>query len=165
MSLKRLKYIENENIPWALTLKEEPEFYIHKIEKIDDNIILHYFVEDKGISINMDDYNKFQELPEKIEMISGGWYDDNGRWSPFTRYSGTIICENAIGMKKLSEKGENYKFRIRKAFLSSYKTLTIESDKVGIIEIKCKRIKPQKHETLLFSKIENEWKPRGEFIF
>lgn len=163
MSFKKTKYIDPINIPQPLKNKVEPEFYIYKLENIDKNVILHYYFDGKGISINMDDIDRFQALPDKIEIISGGWYGDSGRWSPLTRYSGTIICENVKGIKKLSESGTNYKFKIRKSLLSSCLILTIESDKIGVVQIKCKKIVPQAYETLLFDKIEDEWKPRSSF--
>ncbi|MDP3556238.1 MAG: hypothetical protein Q8T03_02625 [Bacteroidota bacterium] len=165
MGLKGAKYIENKNIPWALSLKEDPEFFIYKIEKDGDNIILDYLVEGKGVSIYMTDHQKFQELGSKIEIISGGWYGDNGRWSPLERYSGKIICENAKEMRKISEIGKNFKFKVTKPFLSSNKVLLIESEKIGVVEIKCKKIIPQKYEIMLFSKLENKWKLRNSFVF
>jgi hypothetical protein len=156
MSLKGAKFIENKNIPWALNFKEEPQFYIYKIEQEGKNIRLHYLVEGRGVSIYLKDHQKFQELPKKVEVISGGWYGNEGRWAPLERYAGTIICEKASQMKKLFDTGENFKFNVRKPFLSSSKILTIESEKVGIVEIKCKSIIPQEFEILLFSKSQNK---------
>lgn len=165
MSLKGPKFIINKNIPWALNFKEEPEFYIYKLTREGSNIRLHYLVEGRGVSIYITDHQKFHELPSKIELISGGWYGDKGRWAPLERYSGTIICENATEMKKLSESGTNFKFKVRKPFLSSSKILTIESEKVGIVEIKCKSIIPQEFEILLFSKSQNKWVQRKSLTF
>ena len=165
MSLKGPKFIENKNIPWALSFKEEPQFFIYKIEREGKNICLYYLVEGRGVSIYVKDHQKFQELPTKVEVISGGWYGDKGRWAPLERYSGTIICENASQMKKLSDNGKDFKFTVRKPFLSSSKILTIESEKVGIVEIKCKSIIPQEFEILLFSKSQNQWVPRKSLTF
>jgi len=165
MSLKGAKFIENKNIPWALNFKEEPQFYIYKIEQEGKNIRLHYLVEGRGVSIYLKDHQKFQELPTKVEVISGGWYGNEGRWAPLERYAGTIICEDVSQMKKLSDTGENFKFNVRKPFLSSSKILTIESEKVGIVEIKCKSIIPQEFEILLFSKSQNKWVPRKSMKF
>lgn len=165
MSLKGPKFIENKNIPWALNFKEEPEFFIYKIEKEEKNIRLHYLVEGRGVSIYVEDHQKFQELPSKVELISGGWYGDKGRWDPLERYSGTILCKSASEMKKISDSGTNFKFKVRKPFLSSSKILTIESEKVGVVEIKCKSIIPQEFEILLFSKIQNRWIPRKSMTF
>lgn len=165
MSLKVPKYIENENIPWVLNMKEEPEFFIYKIDKEGQNIRLHYIVEGRGFSIYLTDHQKFQEIPNKIEIISGGWYGNRGRWAPLERYAGSIVCFNVIGMKKISEIGKNFKFKVKKPFLSSNKTLTIESEKIGKVEIKCQKIVPQEYDILLFSKTEKKWKPRNSFIF
>lgn len=63
------KYIENENIPWALTFKSEPEFCITKITPNRENLLLHYTVEGRGFSIYSDDQNEFSQLPSKIEII------------------------------------------------------------------------------------------------
>lgn len=165
MSLKGPKFIENKNIPWALNFKEEPQFFIYKIEQEGNIIRLHYLVEGRGVSIYVKDHQKFQELPSKIEVISGGWYGNEGRWAPLERYSGTIICEKASQMKKLSNTGVNFKFNVRKPFLSSSKILTIESEKVGIVEIICRSIIPQEFEILLFSKSQNKWVPRKFLTF
>lgn len=165
MSLKGAKYIVNKNIPWVLNSMEEPQFFIYRIEQLGSDIQLHYLVEGKGVSIRLTDPIKYQELPSQVEVISGGWYGDKGRWAPLERYAGTIICEKAIQMKKLSDKGQNFKFNVRKPFLSSYKILRIESEKVGIVEIKCKLIIPQAYEILLFSKIQNQWVPRKSLKF
>jgi len=163
MSLKGPKFIENKNIPWALNFKEEPEFFIYKIEEEGKNVRLHYLVEGRGVSIYVKDHQKFQELPSKVEVISGGWYGHEGRWAPLERYAGTIICESVSEMKTISSSGVNFKFKVRKPFLSSNKILTIESEKVGIVEIKCKLIVPQEFEILLKSKIQNRWIPRKSF--
>ena len=165
MSLKGPKYIENKNIPLALSYMEEPEFFIYEIEEEGSNIRLHYLAEGRGFSIYFEDHHKYQELPSKIEVISGGWYGDKGRWAPLERYKGTIICEDAAEMKKISETGENFKFKVRKPFLSSHKILNIESENVGIVEIKCKAIVPQKFEILLFSKVKNQWILRNSLSF
>lgn len=164
MNLKKLKYIENINIPKPLSFKQEPEFNIYNIEHNANSIILNYFVEGEGYSINMDDYERFQELPSRIEIISGGWYGNNGRWSPLTRYVGTIICENTSGLKKTSNTGEDFRFKVRKAFFSDYKILTIESEKIGIVKFKCKTIMPQEYEIFIFNKLEDKWVPRKSFV-
>lgn len=160
MSLKEPKYIENEHIPWALIFNEHPQFYIYKIENEEKNIRLHYYVEGRGVSLHVKNHQSFQELPSKIEVISGGWYGTHGRWSPLERYSGTIICKNVTDLKKISDKGTNYKFIARQAFLSNTKILKIESEPIGIIEIKCKTITPQDYEIQFFCKIKNTWVPR-----
>jgi len=165
MSLKGPKFIENKNIPWALQFKEEPQFFIYKIEREGKNICLYYLVEGRGVSIYVKDRQKFQELPSKVEVISGGWYGNEGRWAPLERYSGTIICENVSRMKKLSDNGRNFKFTVSKLFLSNKKKLIIESDKVGVVEIKCKSIIPQKFEILLFCKTQYQWVPRKSLTF
>lgn len=162
--MKKLKYIENKNIPASLSFKEEPEFNIRNLENKGENIILHYIEDGKGLSINMDDHEKFQELPSKIEIISGGWYGENGRWSPLTRYVGKIVCENVLEIKKISDSGKDFKFKVKKAFFSDSKILTIESEKVGKVKIKCKNIVPQEYEIFLFSKLENKWIPRKSFV-
>ena len=165
MSLKGPKYIENKNIPWALNFKEEPQFFIYKIEEEGKNIRLYYLVEGRGVSIYVTDPIKYQELPSKVEVISGGWYGDKGRWAPLERYSGTIICKSSTQIKKLSDTGENFKFNVRKPFLSSNKILTIESEKIGLVEIKCKSIIPQEFEILLFDKSKDKWVPRKSISF
>lgn len=165
MSLKGPKYIENKNIPLPLGFKGEPEFFIYKIEKENDNVRLYYRVEGRGLSIYVKDHSKFEELPSKVEVVSGGWYGSKGRWSPLEQYIGTIICEEATEMKRISNKGENFKFKVRKPFFSKNRILTIESEDIGIVQINCKSIIPQKFEIFLFSKVENRWVPRNSLKF
>lgn len=157
--------IEKQNIPIPLSYKDEPEFLIHKIEREEQNIRLYYQVEGRGVSIHVEDHNKFEELPSKIEVVSGGWYGNKGRWSPLERYTGTIICEDVDEVKNISKKGEDYSFKVRKPFFSRNKILTIESENIGIVEIRCNKIIPQKYDISLFSKIQNEWVPRNSMSF
>jgi hypothetical protein len=164
MGIKKTTYIENINIPKPLSLKTEPEFNICNLTNDGQTITLDYILDDNGLSIQMDDYQRFQELPSRIEIISGGWYGENGRWTPLTRYVGKIICENALEMKKISDSGKDFKFKVKKAFFSDSKILTIESEKVGKVKIKCKNIVPQEYEIFLFSKLENKWIPRKSFV-
>ena len=84
-------------------------------------------------------------------------YGDKGRWAPVEMYIGTIVCENVISFKEISKHGQNFTFDISKPFLSSNKILTIESEMVGKLEIKCKRIVPQKYDIFFFSKSESRW--------
>jgi len=144
---------------------DEPEFLVHKIEKEENNIRLYYQVEGRGFSIYLKDHSKFEELPSKIEVVSGGWYGNKGRWAPLERYTGTIICEDTDDVNKISEKGEDFSFKVRKPFFSRNKILTIESENIGIVEIRCKKIIPQKYEISLFSKIQNKWVLRNSMSF
>ena len=163
--MKSSKLIEKQNIPLPLSFKDNPEFLVYKIEREEQNIRLYYRVEGRGFSIPFRDHNEFEELPNKIKVVSGGWYGNKGRWAPLERYTGTIICEDVDSVKNNSEKGENFSFKVHKPFFSRNKTLTIESENIGIVEIKCKRIIPQKYEISLFSKIQNEWVPRKSVSF
>ena len=163
--MKGPKYLEKKNIPIPLSSKDEPEFLIHKIEREENNIRLHYRVEGRGLSIYVKDHSKFEELPSKIEVVSGGWYGNKGRWAPLERYTGTIICEGVDEVKNISEKGKDFKFKVRKPLFSKYRILTIESKIIGIVEIKCKKIIPQKYEISLFSKIQNKWVLRNSMSF
>lgn len=155
--MKEPKYIEKENLPLRLGWQEHPQFFIYQTEKEGNNYRLHYLIDERGMSVYLEDKEKFDRFPHFFEVESGGWYGDKGRWAPVERYSGTIICENVSSFKELSSQGENFKFDVTKPFLSSKKTLTIESEKVGKLEIKCKRIVPQKYDILFFSKTENRW--------
>jgi hypothetical protein len=152
--MTRTKYIENKNITWDLTFKSNPEFCINKIIPNEGNLLLHYKVEGRGFSIYSEDHYEFSQLPSKIEIISGGWYGDKGRWSPLERYVGTILCENVFSQKKLSENGKDYRFEVSKKWYSSQKKLSIESNNVGIVEIKCQSIIPQDFQIFLYSKIQ-----------
>lgn len=163
--MKGSKFIEEKNIPLPLSFKNEPEFLVHKIEREEQNIRLYYRVEGRGVSIHVEDHNKFEELPSKIEVVSGGWYGNKGRWSPLERYTGTIICEDVDEMKNISKEGEDFSFKIRKPFFSRNKVLIIESENIGVVEIRCKKIIPQKYDILLFSKIQNEWVLRSSMSF
>lgn len=158
-------YIEKENIPLPLSFKNEPEFLVHKIERDEQNVRLYYQVEGRGFSIHLEDHSKFEELPSKIKVVSGGWYGNKGRWTPLERYTGTIICEDVAEMKKISEKGKDFSFKVRKPFFSRNKILTIESEKIGVVEIRCKKIIPQKYEISLFSKVQNQWVLRNSMSF
>jgi hypothetical protein len=155
--MKEPKYIEKENLPLRLAWKEHPKFFIYKYEKEDDNYRLHYLVDDRGMSVHLEDKVKFDKFPNYFEVQSGGWYGDKGRWAPMERYSGTIICEDVNSFNQLSSKGEDFKFSISKSIFSSRKTLHIESAEIGTIELKCKKIIPQKYDILLFSKTEQKW--------
>lgn len=163
--MKGPKYLEKENIPIPFSYKDEPEFLIHKIEKEENNIRLHYRVEGRGLSIFVKDHSKFEELPNKIEVVSEGWYGNKGRWAPLERYTGTIICEDVDEVKNISEKGKDFSFKVRKPFFSRNRVLTIESENIGIVEIRCKKIVPQKYEISLFSKIQNQWVLRSSMSF
>jgi len=162
--MKEPKYIEKENLPLRLSWREHPEFCIYKYEKEGNNYRLHYLVDDRGMSVYLEDKIKFDKFPHYFEVESGGWYGDKGRWAPVERYSGSIICENVSSFKQVSTQGENFKFKVTKPLLSSTKTLLFESEKVGSIELKCKRIVPQKYDIFFFSKTENKWVLRSYAI-
>jgi hypothetical protein len=164
MSTYGPKYINPENIPLALCLDEEPQFLIYKLEHEGRNIRLHYCVEGRGFSIHVQDHQKWNEIPSKVEIISGGWYGNNGRWSPVERYLGTIVCESVSYIKIISETGQDFSFKVRKPFFTNQRVLTIESEKVGVVKIKCKAIIPQKHEILLFDKTKEKWMPRESMV-
>jgi len=165
MALTGPKYIERGNIPLALAFKEAPQFYIHKIEEENSNIRLHYIVDGRGMSVHFNDHEKFQQFPNKYEVESGGWYGEKGRWSPIERYIGTIICENYSGLKEISKYGEDFSFKIKKPFLSSSLILTIESEEIGNVQIKCKRKVPQEYTIYLFSKETKQWVLRKNIQF
>lgn len=149
------KFIENQKIPIPLMMKEFPEFYIYKYERNNKNIILHYLIEGRGVSVYFKEKDKFDLFPQFFNVKSGGWYGDIGRWTPIERYSGTIICKNVSTLNRISEKGKNFRFIVSKAFFK--KKLIIESDKVGIVELKCKKIVPQDYTIFIFSITENRW--------
>lgn len=158
-------YIEKQNIPLPLSFKDYPEFLVYKIEREDQNIRLYYRVEGRGMSIHFEERSKHEELPNIIKVLSGSWYGNKGRWTPLERYTGSIICEDVEEMKKISDKGIDFSFKIRKPIFSKFKILTIESEEVGIVKIKCKRIVPQKYEIALFSKAKNQWVARDSISF
>ena len=81
------------------------------------------------------------------------------------RFTGTIICEGVEVVKNISDQGKDFSFKVRKPFFSRNKVLTIESESIGIAEIRCKKIIPQEYEILLFSKIQNQWVPRNSMSF
>ena len=162
--MKSPKYIEVENIPLRLSWREEPHFNIYKYEQEGNNYRLHYQVDDRGMSVYLDDKDKFDKFPFCFEVESGGWYGDKGRWTPIERYLGSIICENVSSFKRVSDHGENFKFKITKPFLSSTKTLLAESEKVGKILLKCKRFVPQKYGIYFFNKLLNQWVLRNDVI-
>lgn len=163
--MKAPKFIENKNIPLPLSFREYPEFLVYKIENEEQNIRLYYRVEGRGFSIHFKDHNEFEELPNKIKVVSGGWYGNKGRWAPLEQYTGSIICEDVDSVKNISEKGENFSFKVSKPFFSKNKVLKIESDNIGIVEIRCKKIIPQKYEISLFNKIQNKWVLRSSLSF
>lgn len=163
--MKNPKYLEKKNIPITFSYKDEPEFLIYKIEREENNVRLHYQMEGRGLSIYVKDHSKFEELPNKIEVVSGGWYGNKGRWAPLERYTGTIICECVYDIKKISEKGEDFSFKVRKPFFSRNKILIVESENIGIVEIKSKKIIPQKYEISLFSKIHDQWVLRNSMSY
>lgn len=159
------KYLEKKNVPNPLRCKDEPEFLVQKLEKEDENLRLYYRVEGCGHSIFVNDLSKFEKVPDKIKVVSGGWYGNKGRWAPLERYTGTIVCQCVDEVKTISEKGTDFSFKIRKPLFSKNKVLTIESEKIGIVEVRYKKIIPQKYEIFLFSKIQNQWVPRSSMSF
>lgn len=154
LAMKNSLYIERKNIPLIL---RDLQFCISKIEKKDTSVILHYIMDGKGPSIYHSNKVDFDDFPNKVTILSGGWYGDVGRWSPLLRCEGSIICENVSSMNKVSDKGTNYKFIVTKSFFSSKRKLYIESEEVGIIELKCGRIVPQPYQSFVFDKLVNKW--------
>ena len=154
----RLKanFVEYKNIPWALFDDEEPEFHIYDVVKEDRNIRLYYQLVGKGFAVWFTDREKYNEFRIKIRVVIGHWAETRGRWCPEERYKGSIICEGVSKLIKLSDKGENYKFKVRQEH-SSTKILKIESEEIGIIEIHCQAIVPQVYEISLFSFEQDKW--------
>ena len=158
------KYIENQHLPLTLSVKEHPQFFIYKIEREGSTCRLHYALEDRGMSIHASDKSRFDRIPQCVQVVSGGWYGERGRWSPLERFEGTIICEGVSSYEVLSNSGSDHAFEVRKPWLGSTKTVVIESESVGKVELKCSRIVPQPFSSLLFSVQDDKWLPRGEFL-
>lgn len=160
--MKEPKYIENVNLPFRLNWQEHPEFCITKFEKVKENYILYYSIEGRGTSLHFTNKEKFDVFPNNFEVQSGGWYGESGRWSPTTRCSGTLICEDVSSFNQISNRGVDFKFAITKPFFSSKKNLLIESEEIGVIVMKCKRIIPQEYDTIIYNKKKKEWVKRNK---
>ena len=151
------KYIAVQNIPLPLAFKQEPQFCITSIEERKDELVLHYQIEGRGFSMYTTDIEEFKQLPEKYEIISGGWYGNKGRWSPLERYTGSIICKNVSHFKQVDKEGENYSFNVKKKWFSDTKKLRIESENVGTVDIECGSIEPQKYAIEIYNKEKEKW--------
>lgn len=151
------KYITKKNIPLPLAFNEEPEFCIALIEERNDDLILHYQIEGRGFSIHTTDVREFNQLPDKYEMISGGWYGNKGRWSPLERYTGSIICKNISHFKQIDEDGEDYSFTVKKKWFSDTKKLRVESESLGTVNIECASIEPQEYTVEIYRKDVKTW--------
>ena len=151
------KYIAVQNIPLPLAFKQEPQFCITSIEERKDELILHYQIEGRGFSIYTTDIEEFKQLPNKYEIISGGWYGNKGRWSPLERYTGSIICKNVSLFKQIDKEGEDYSFTVKKKWFSTTKLLRVESESVGKVYIECASIEPQEFTIEIYSKEEEKW--------
>jgi hypothetical protein len=159
------KYFEGGHIPFALAFCEQPQFYINDFRRDADKIWLKYEAIGRGFSNYFDNHEKFKAFPKKVKVISGGWYGEYGRWSPKEKYEGLILCENVKSLKQISLEGKDYSLAVRKPFLAAFKTLTAESEDVGIIEIKCKKIIPQSDYSINYFDVELEkWVPMDEMI-
>lgn len=158
------KYIENQHLPLTLSVKEHPQFFVYRIEKEGSDYRLHYALEDRGMSIHATEKTRFDKIPQCVQVVSGGWYGERGRWSPLERFEGTIICEGVSSYEVVSGSGSDYAFEVSKSWLGSTKKVVIESESVGKVELKCSRIVPQPFSSLLFSVQDDQWRSRGEFL-
>lgn len=155
--MEKRKYIEDQNIPFTFGTIYQPEFLIHKIENVAENMILHYLVDGRGFSVHFENHSEFQKFPNYFKVESGGWYGDKGRWAPIERYTGTIICEDTKEIIQVAKSGSNFKFEISKPPFSKNKILMIESEFIGVQKIKCKRIVPQEYDISLYSIKHEKW--------
>jgi len=151
------KYIALQNIPLPLMFNDEPQFCITSIVERADELILHYQIEGRGFSLLTTDYEEFRQLPNKYEIISGGWYGNKGRWSPLERYTGSIICKNVSHFEQVKKEGEDYSFTVKKKWFSDTKKLRVESENVGTVDIVCASIEPQKYTIEIYNKEEEKW--------
>ena len=76
-----------------------------------------------------------------------------------------IIVSEALTVASIAALKTTFTGLQQISFFTNQKLLTIESEEVGIMEIKCKAIIPQKHEILLFDKSKEKWVPRESMDF
>lgn len=162
--MRKPKYIPQKNLPICLMHEEHPDFHVYRYEHHGNDLKLYYLVEGRGISVHFQDKERFEKFPEIIEVESGGWYGEKGRWSPVERYNGVIKIYDVSSFSKKEQKIENYSVKVKKGFFSSKLKVQIESSDVGVIKFYCSKLEPEKYQILLFSKYDFTWKLRKEVL-
>ena len=102
---------------------------IYKYEKKSNKIELYYIADGRGMSIYCLTKEIYDLVPSKIEVVSGAWteYKEKGRWSPYIRYYGTIICSNVKKFSKNIAETNINEFNIKKKFFSNIKKVNINN--------------------------------------
>jgi len=128
--------------------KEENKYFVYRVTKSNDIVILHYFIDDWSSSW-IEDKETFEKFPQKYKVISGGWYGDKGRWRTLKRIVREIKCD---GVKEFSEQksynGESL-ITINKKLLSNNIDVKVLSEKVGVLTFKCDTVSFTDHYQLL----------------
>ena len=70
--MKGPKYIEKENLPLRLGWQEHPKFFIFKTEKEGNDYRLHYRIENRGVSVYLENKEQFDRFPHFFQVESGG---------------------------------------------------------------------------------------------
>ncbi len=123
--------------------KEENRYFVYKVTKSNDKVILHYFIDDWSSSW-IEDKETFDKFPQKYKVMSGGWYGDKGRWRTLKRIFREIKCEGVKEFTEQSYDGENL-VTFNKKFLSSKIEVNVLSEKTGAINFKCNAVSFTEH--------------------
>jgi hypothetical protein len=144
---KQMSIIFDKTVGLFSSYKEENKYFVYKVTKTDDKVILHYFIDDWSSSW-IEDKDTFYKFPQKYKVMSGGWYGDKGRWRTLKRIVREIKCEGVIEFIEQSYSGEN-SVTFNKKILSSKIEVKVLSEKVGAINFKCHTVSFTDHYQLL----------------
>lgn len=117
----------------------DTEFIDCKQEGLD--YIFNYCEEKNGFSVHFQDKDEFDKFPDYIQVVSGAWYGENGRWSPLESIVGQLRFSNVLKF----EKGgctENNKFTISKKRFSKRLKIEIKSTEIGVFSFLCDAVIP-----------------------
>jgi hypothetical protein len=160
--MKSSRLIEDGPLPAAFQDREVPLFVVTKVEEEDNRVVLEYTLEAAGPPLFIRERNRYDELPEKVEVSVGAWGGTMGRWSLLERYVGKIQCDGASGLRQLFEEGRAQDFVVEKGFFR--KRVTFESFQVGMWRLKCRRVIPLSFTTLVFDKSRHVWVAKDPFL-
>lgn len=166
--MRQSKLLKKGPVPFKLKKSDgaiTQAFCVDKYEQQGDEVLLYYKVaEKKGTMINVDDETISKKIPELIEVESGNWDGEKGRWFPLEYHFGIISCKGVTSCKVVSEKGRDFIFDLKKPFFSKQLKLLIVSKALGEIQITCDSVTPIEYTTHLFAKESNKWIPRKEIL-
>ena len=148
----------------AFAQADIPPFCIDRTTQEGLDLILHYILESAGPTLSIRDKYQHDTLATKVEVVAGGWYHTYGRWSLLERYTGSLRCTAATPLKVIDPTGLRNEFFVERPFLSRRLKVTLESERLGLLEFRCQSIHPQPFQTLVFDKQRQLWIDRDVFL-